>query len=426
MTAEPCIVSAAAVLPIAGPCIPHGAVVIAGNTILAVGPLAELQRDYAGARATAYPDCVLLPGFVNAHTHLELSFLRGQLPRGNFVDWVIALIGRVPRDPATRATVITAAVRQGIAECLSYGVTTIGDISRQVDISRPVLAAGPLRAVSFGEVQGLGALRDLFPERLAAARAAAPASATLTIGLSPHAPYSIEGPLLRQTVDAAAADGLPLCMHLAELRQEAEFLATLGGDLRRIWEFLGDADALLDQAVPRFACGPIRWAQHWGLLDSARRPLLAHVNYADDAELDILAQAGAAVAYCPRTRQFFDHDAIAPHRWRAMQDRDINVCLATDSLASNPDLSVLREAQTFLELFPTTPSETILELITRNPAHALGLENLIGTLESGHRADLIALPLPAPTPTDQIARTLITTAPPPRAVWIGGVMARGR
>ncbi len=440
-----------AVLPISTPCILNGAVVITGDTIAAVGPAADIRRAYPGAREENFPNCILMPGLINAHTHFELSFLRNKFQPINFVDWVIQLIKIIPQDATTLANLIPTAVRSGMAESLRFGVTTVGDITRHAQLSRAALRDGPLHAVSFGEILALGTRRHLLTERLAVARDASQISPTLSIGLSPHAPYSVEGPALQQIVQAAAPHNLPLCMHLAELQEEQEFLATLGGPLRRIWDTIGNAHELLDQFIPLFHNGPIRWAHHWGLLNDANandnrchaspahfaaeacetirdankpsqinmlltrplphqkhgtNPLLAHVNYATDAELDILAQCRASVAYCPRTRQFFGHDRITPHRWQDMLARNINVCLATDSLASNPDLSLLREAQTLLNLFPDIPPESILPFITSNAAKALQLDHMTGTLHPGKQADLVALPLPHPFPTtaSEIAR----------------------
>jgi cytosine/adenosine deaminase-related metal-dependent hydrolase len=408
----------------------NGAVAIVGQHIAAVGPVDDLRGTFSGARHEAYPDCVLLPGLVNAHTHLELSFLRGVIPPSHFVDWVVQLIHRMPTDPEAMVSIIPPAAREGMIESLRFGVTTVGDITRQVKLSRGGLLHGPLRVVSFGEVQALGARRNLLEQRLAAAVDPSQCTETLSVGLSPHAPYTVEGPSLQRIMQAAQEHHLPVCMHLAELREESEFLSSLGGEIRRAWDAAGISAVLLDNQVPLFSAGPIHWARRWGLLQpqtNAEGPLLAHVNYADDAELDIIAASGASVAYCPRTRRFFGHEASGPHRWRAMRDRAINVCLATDSLASNPDLSVLREAQTFLTLFPEAPPDLALDMITRCAAQALHMADRIGTLEPGKLADLLAVPLPDSsfTAPDLVTRSLISQAPAPRDVWINGQRLRG-
>jgi aminodeoxyfutalosine deaminase len=430
MPNEVTILTARAVLPVAGPCILNGAVAIAGDKIGAVGLADDVRRAFAGACEEAYPSCVLLPGLVNAHTHLELSFLRGVIQPSHFVDWVVQLIRRMPTDPEALISIVPGAAREGMIESLRFGVTTVGDITRQVKLSRGGVHQGPLRIVSFGEVQALGARRTLLDQRLALARDRSQCSETLSIGLSPHAPYTVEGPSLQRIMQAAGEDQLPVCMHLAELREEAEFLSSLGGEIRRAWDAAGISAVLLDNQVPLFNGGPIRWAKQWGLLEPRPRgegPLLAHVNYADDAELDLIAAAGAAVAYCPRTRHFFGHEEFGHHRWRDMLDRGINVCLATDSLASNTDLSVLREAQTFLTHFPDASPDLVLSMITLNAAQALRMADRVGSLEGGKLADLIAVQLPDESfaEAELVTRSLINHAPMPKAVWINGHRLRG-
>jgi len=405
-----------------------GAIAFDGTgRIVAVGPTAEVCATYPSIRATELHQTLLMPGLINAHCHLELGFLRGLLPAGDFVGWVQALMGHVmtdlpldARDERTRQAVLA-----GAQESLRAGVTTIGDITRQGAPTRAALARTPLRIVSYGEVTGLGTRRAGMSERIAAAATTPEGGPRLRIGLSPHAPYSVEGPALRQVVAYAKQHGLPLAMHLAELAEESEFLAQLGGPLRALWDTAGRASELLDSQVPRFAGGPIRWARQWGLLDAAGAvpTVLAHVNYIDDDELDILAGFRASVALCPRSRDFFGHKM--PHRFRAMQAAGINVCLGTDSLASNPDLSLLREAQVLRMHEADLPAESLLAMLTDCAARALGCQDTVGTLEVGKMADLAAFGVEESWPFAAALEELIRRAPPARAVWIGGRQVGG-
>lgn len=404
-----------------GAALRDGGVAVADGRIVRVGPADELLRMYAGADVERMPGCALAPGMVNAHTHLELGFLRGMLPAGPFVPWVIGLMKAVASEPDLAATVALS-VREGVAESLRGGVTLLGDITKQVTASRGALRTEPIHAVSFGEVQALGKRRSLLGERLAAAADAALATERMRIGLSPHAPYTVEGPALRAVLDRARADGLPVCMHLAELQEESAFLAGLEGPIRQAWEQVGIASELLDEAIPCHAGGPIRWAQAWGLLEGGTPVLLAHVNYADAEELAILQAAGASVAYCPRTRGFFGHDAASDHPFLTMHDRGINVCLGTDSLASNPDLHLLREAQYLLRRFPALDPLVLLDLLTINGARALGAHGHTGSLAEGKRADMVALET-APAGADDsrgVLTRVFAEAALPRAVWLGG------
>lgn len=395
MYAHPAFVSADWIFPVCSPPVRDGVVAMCDGVIDEVTPLKpDMDRIIDYCPHSHFEQCVVLPGLVNAHTHLELGYLRGQIPPSHFVDWVVELIRKTGAIADMQGTVAKAAI-DGMAECLRYGVTTVGDISRQVSHTRAVLRQGPLRVVSFGEVQALGRKRDLLQERLAAAADTQWNSNTLSTALSPHAPYTVEGPALRAIAEKARVEKMPLCMHLAELTEESDFLKDCSGRIREAWDTVGIAAVLLDDLIPRFDRGPIHWASHWGLLGSAHRVpvLLAHVNYGNEQELDLLAQAGAHVAYCPRTRHAFGHDDISPHPFERMLTKGINVCLATDSLASNPDLSLLREASFVAKKFPAFSRTTLLEMITTRGARALGLGAKLGALGSGMLTDMIALPL---------------------------------
>jgi cytosine/adenosine deaminase-related metal-dependent hydrolase len=256
------------------------------------------------------------------------------------------------------------------------------------------------------------------------------AGTPLTIGISPHAPYTVEGPALRKVVSRAIARNAPITMHLAELAEETDFLRDLSGPLGREWDLMLKMD-IIDDEIPLFpygshgSGGPVRWAQRWGLIVTdkhhkdpppRRLPvLLAHVNYCDDAELAQLAASPVSIAYCPRTHAYFRH---APHRYRDMLAAGINVCLATDSRASNPDLSILKEAQLVHQRDELDPY-TALELITTSAARALGLGNSVGSLSPEKHADLLFFPMADGDP-DALLANLVNTAPAPAKVWIGG------
>ncbi|MDA8377802.1 MAG: amidohydrolase family protein [Planctomycetia bacterium] len=416
------LISGAAVLVDACNLIPNGAVAIANGLIQACGGRAQLRRKFPDFSEIRVAHSVLTPGFINAHSHLELTFLAGKIPGPtDFPTWVVQLLNSYP-EAAESPHIFAASARLGAQESLRFGVTTVGDITRQHAVVRPVLQGqSPLRLVSFGEITALGRTRQYLARRLAEALDFQPTRPDFTIGLSPHAPYSVEGPALKKIAAAARKRRLPLCMHLAELREEKEFLADFSGPLGVNWPLMQHLQ-ILDAKVPRFAKGPILWAAHYGLFGREAPVMLAHVNYADDAELDILARSGAAVAYCPRTRHYFGHDDVTPHRWREMLARGMTVCLATDSKASNPDLSVLREAQ-FLKLRePQSDPQQLLAMITTQPAAALGLSHHLGRLAPGFAADILAMPVPAPCAGSaaSVAEYLIEHAPLPQQIWMAG------
>jgi cytosine/adenosine deaminase-related metal-dependent hydrolase len=166
-----------------------------------------------------------------------------------------------------------------------------------------------------------------------------------------------------------------------------------------------------DEQVPRFTGGPIRWARDIGLLDYPT--LLAHVNYLDEAELEILAAGRASVVYCPRTHAYFGH---APHRFREMLSRGINVALGTDSCASAPDLNVVEDLRQVYAMDPTAPAHELWQLITTRAAQAIGQEGALGAITPGKAADFVAFAAQGPDPLADILHTFHL----PQKVWIAG------
>jgi cytosine/adenosine deaminase-related metal-dependent hydrolase len=284
----------------------------------------------------------------------------------------------------------------------------VGDISKQCMYSRPALRDAPLRAVSFGEIQAMARRRVLLDERFAAATEATHKSDRLTIGISPHAPYTVEPHAYKRCLEHSRQTGAPLATHLAENPEEAEFLANGTGPFRHLWEAGVNA---WDEKVPRHPGGPIRLARDLGLLDHPT--LLAHVNYCDDEELAILAAGQASVVYCPRTHEYFGHP---PHRWRDMLAAGVNVAAGTDSCASSPDLNLLDDLRLLHRIAPEIDPMTLWQMATIRAARALRLENEVGSLTPGKYADIVAWPIGG---KNELNDLLENTSLPLR-MWIQG------
>ena len=390
------------VAPIASPMIEDGFVAIEAGRIVDVGRFKD--ASFAACDAEDLGEVVLLPGLVNAHTHLELSHAtRGDRP-ASFGGWLLDVVRR--RGEAPDSGAIKAATLAGAAECLRFGVTSVGDISRECSVTRAALSNTPLNVVSFGEVQALAQRRVLLDERLAAAIDPTFASDRLTIGVSPHAPYTVEPDAYRACIAAARKSGLPICTHLAESPEESQFLRDQTGPLRDLWDTLGT----WDDAVPRHDGSPIDLAKATGLLDVA--PLLAHVNYAGDDDLDVLAASDASVVWCPRTHAFFGHP---PHRWREMLARGLNVCVGTDSRASSPDLNVVDDLRLVHRQSPEISAEAIWEMVTTRAARALHRGD-VGAIAIGACADLVTFE----TSSDDPLREILEAATSASHVWSGG------
>ncbi|MBN1511813.1 MAG: amidohydrolase family protein [Phycisphaerae bacterium] len=393
-------------MPVTRPPIEGGAVAVRAGVITAVAP----AREISGDRVEDLGDVVLVPGFVNAHTHFELSHLAGRIStdRG-YVPWVEGL-ARVLRAGGDAGPLVGEAVRSAVRQSLAAGVTTVGDITRRPESVRPLLAKSALRVVSFGEVLGIGRLRAEFLAKLTAAIDSTAATDGLRIGLSPHAPYTVEPDGLRLCARRAREAALPLCIHVAETPDEEAFTTARVGPLREYLERLG----VWDDAVPCPGLRPVELLSACGLLGP--RTLLAHANYVSDDDIRRIAEAGASVAYCPRTHAAFGHP---PHRFRDMLAAGIPVCIGTDSLASNPSLSVLDELRHLHRVHPDVPASTLLAMGTCHGAQALDWNTRVGSLEPGEDADFVLVTRAADGPADPVANVLASTTSP-RATHVFG------
>lgn len=351
------------VFPVSRPPIRDGVVTVRGERIVAVAEAGSQRAD------VDLGDAVVIPGLVNAHTHLDLTGLRGLAPPSrDFTGWLRQVIAfRRERSPIQVADDIQA----GLVECLRFGTTLIGDISA-AGASWDALASAPLRAVEFHEVLGLPKERAArawgdFQEWLTGH----PATVTCRPGVSPHAPYSVRSSLFR----VAATCDVPAAVHLAETAEEQELLTLRRGPFVPFLRDLGvyDPEGLArdsDQVLRHFDGAPA---------------LFIHGNYLPAASR---IPANGSIIYCPRTHAAFSQP---PHPFRDFLVRGVRVALGTDSLASNPDLDVLAEARFLRRQHPDLPGDVILRMATLSGAEALGWADETGSLEVGKSADLAVL-----------------------------------
>lgn len=387
----------------------RNAAVVFTDRIIGLGPAAELRRAHPDARAEDLGQMCILPALVNAHAHLELSHHTPGPPPRSFTDWLLRLAPGVVG--STPSPDIPATLTHACDSCIKYGVATVGDITTQPAAVRPCLARSRLRIISYGEIRAMAARKHLLEERLAAAVDVATSSRRIFPAISPHAPYSIDRHGYERCLQTARQHNLPLATHLAETPHEAQFLADHVGPFRDLWQTIGG----WDDSVPRFRGGPIRYAQSIGLLDYPT--LLAHVNYADDDELDILSHGRASVVYCPRTHAHFSHP---PHRWRDMLVRGINVALGTDSTASSPDLNLLADMRLLHRIAPEVPPLVLWKMATLNAARALTVDAHVGSLTPTKFADMAVF---ACCGVDPLAQLLQSDSLPAR-LYISGALAR--
>ncbi len=367
------VVSADWVVPVDGEPIRDGAVAIEDGVIAAVGTQDELGRD------EHHPDAVLLPGFVNAHSHLEYASYAGFGDGLSFGPW-IAL--HVERKAKIDLEAMEAIARLGALACLRSGITTIGDCSFAGAAATACADLG-LSAVVYLEVFGADADGPFALERFEHMRdrVADGLSDDVRLGVSPHAPYTCSLELYRACADL----GLPIATHLAESEDETEYLRSGTGG----WE------AFSSLLVEPIGTTGIRALAERGLLGP--NVLAAHCVRADTEEIDLLAAHDVAVAHCPRSNAYLGC-GIAP--LRELREAGVRVCIATDSPASTPSFDMFDELRAAVagarareRRSDALSAVDALELATLGGARALGLDHDRGSLTPGKRADLTVLSL---------------------------------
>jgi len=380
---------AAWVVPIDQPPIRDGWVAVDGGRIVAVG-------EGSGPEARAYGSLrplgavALLPGLVNAHTHLELSWLRDRVPPANaFTSWVKQLIfargGAVEHadDP-----VVLEAAAAAAREALETGTVAIADISNSL-ASVSVLAEAGLHAVVFHELLGFKETSGALIERTAVARAAAQrrSGAKVRLSLAPHAPYSVSPELFKAVRQAVSASAEPrTSVHVGESPEEMELLSTGTGEWARMLRWIG---AWRDDWIPP-ASGPVEYLDGLGVIDD--RTLVVHGVQLSDASLGLLRERGATLVTCPRSNQWVGVGVPPIERfYRA----GVPVAVGTDSLASVADLNLFEELKVMRWLGPAVPARCLLESATLVGARALGLQDELGSLTPGKRADVVQVEVPA-------------------------------
>jgi cytosine/adenosine deaminase-related metal-dependent hydrolase len=398
------------ILPIASPPVADGAMLVdASGRIAAVGPR-EAVPVPPDAEQRDLPGCVLMPGLVNAHTHLELTGLAGTVEEDDFAAWIARII---TVKAARREEAFYDAAVQGIRECWRQGVTTICDTGSTGQVIAALDALGGSGIVHH-EVFGMHP-DDCAPAIRAFSRdldrLARHATGRVALGLSPHAPYTVSGALYRASAELARAHGAPMAVHVAEPLDESLLLRDFSGRFAELWRARG---------VPAPAnrpFTPVEWLEEHGVL--GERTLCIHVIHADDADVSRLVRHRCAVAHCPRSNRRHHH-ADAPVR--AFLDAGLRVGLGTDSEVSVAPIDLLAEARAARALAGWTAAETVRAL-TLGGAEALGLDRQVGALVTGYTADLVAIPVASDDAPE--GAVLGWTGNHAAATWLGGRLVHG-
>lgn len=385
----PQVLAADWVIPVASPPIPDGAVALEGGRIAWVGRRPDLPSRFLGASFRAFPQSLLLPGWVNAHSHLNLTgamgLIRGSADR--FPNWIRAVL-----DFQRRLTpeLVHRSVRAGL-DLLAYtGTTAVAHTSSFPEVE-PFLDH-PLRSVVFHEALGFPAagaaeaLREAEEWLDSAEAVIADAGAThVRPGLAAHAPYSTSPQLIRGIALLARRRGVPFSIHLAETREEAAFLRSGAGPFRHLLEELGRWEP--GWSPP--GTGPIEYAAALGLLGpEGPAGCAVHCNYLEPGDAERIRAGRLVPTWCPGSHLFFGHE---PHPAAELIAAGIPVAVGTDSPASNAGLTMLREVRLAAAACPGTDPWEWVRAGTLTAARALGLEATCGSLEPGRSADLQVL-----------------------------------
>ncbi len=365
--------------PVDQPPIENGVVTIDGERITAVGtkPPSEEVIDLGWT--------ALIPGLVNAHTHLEFSHLREPLGQFGipFVDWIRLIIAE--RGRSTHAP--QQAAHSGLEESLACGVTTLGDITTGTLVPDADIT-------HFHEVIGFSRARAESAMNALVQRIESHVSAGQWTrhGISPHAPYTVSPKLLKLLVAYARQHDLPIAMHLAESPQELQLLRDGTGPFKELLEERSMWDV---EAIP-LGSRPLDYLK---ILADAPRSLVIHGNFLDDQELKFMAarRSQMSLVYCPSTHAYFFPFGDAPYPLKKALDAGVRVALGTDSRASSSNLNLYIEMMLVLSRMPLIEPQQVLRMGTLSGAEALGREADVGSITPGKLANLVVLPIPDQT-----------------------------
>lgn len=394
------------ILPISGPPIRDGWIALEGGRIAAVShrPIGSADADVVDLG-----DVVILPGLVNAHTHLELSYLRDEVaPASEFVAWIRAVMAARRQFTDPQAPAIVGAIDRALVESARCGTAVLGDISNTLVTIGPI-SRSRLAAVVFYElIRFTGTDAEGFVERACnQVDALAPAD-QVRVSLAAHAPCSV-GPLVLRAI-RQAVDRRPFALssvHVSESAEEIEFIQSGGGPWRQLLEELG----VWDPTWIAPGVSPVQFLDESGFLDA--HVLAVHGVQMTPPDLERLAGRGVTLVTCPRSN---GHTGAGAPPIEDFYVSGVRVAVGTDSLASAPDLNVFAELATMRALAPSVPAPRLLQSATETGARALGFDADYGTIEPGKSARLLVVGVPAGI--DDVEEYLLSGIQPEQIRWI--------
>lgn len=373
------ILRASVVVTMDGPPIENGAVAVIGNRIVDVGKFDDVKIGPAN-EVVDLGEQALLPGLINAHCHLDYTCLRGKIsPQKTFADWIRAI-------NAEKAKLISddyvRSIVAGFAESLKFGTTSMVNFEAFPEIIGRT--SPPIRTWWLAElidVRGGKHASGIIDSALDAL--GEPAAEMREVGLAPHALYSASKTLYRLAQETSYERAFHLATHVAESREEMLMFRDAAGPL---YDFVKEIGRDMSD------CGDKTPLAHFVEdIDPREGWIVIHLNELDQSDFELLSRSEKFnVVHCPRSSAYFKHSVF---HYQKLRELGLNICLGTDSLASNQDLSLFSEMREFQKREPGAVPKEIIELATINPARALGRQSQLGQIKPGFLADMIALPL---------------------------------
>lgn len=386
------IITASYALPMTNGCpvVPDGAIAVELGRIHEFGTSQELRSHYPDAEVKSYPGCVLMPGLVNTHCHLDLvPFYEsiklpgaGQEPVADFVD---ALVASIDFKHDAKPETLIAGIRKGIERLTETGVTCVGDMTHFEGTFSLLREAG-LRAVIFPEVlAGRGeAAQARFEIALALVEKHTDATHDrIRVGLGPYAPYLLSRNLLKIIARHAREASIPLMIHAAESFAEMEFFFDSQGPFATdIWPALGWGDL-----PPAQRKTPVEYLAEIGFFDAPT--IIVGGMHLSAKDFPTLARHLVRIAWCPTANKIMRHGTFS---FGKLSDHGIPMGLGTDIWIANRGFNLWEEMRLATQegSQPPTPPE-VLRMATIGGARVLGLDHLVGTLEEGKKADCIVV-----------------------------------
>lgn len=384
------LITAPWVMPYPGKIIANGTVFIEKNRIVLVAPANEIPARNTHSSIRIYQkDCLLMPGLVNAHCHLELTELANLCPvpgTVDFIDWLISVI-------AVKKATSTETFRTGLATgqqlLLESGTTCVGDLRSPEIFQSPGTSPSILRAIHFLEIIGQDPQKQLqLLGLLTTKESIAPEKKPLVqSGIAPHTPYTVSLPLLKQLIVAAEKRKIPVTIHMGESVAETIFFRDGKGPIaEKLYPCVG-WQMFLPPAYGRNSIDVL-------LEEKVIHNLSAvHLGTARQEQLRQFPQLSIKPIICPRSNQTLGNPLPD---LPTILNVGLSPALGTDSLTSVNSLSLWDEMRFITKAFPNIPAISILTMATINGAAALGLENSTGRLETGYEADMIAVQVKSP------------------------------